>query len=123
MNCEQFVEDYANALKTQDWARVKALIHPNATVTFSSGSTHKGIEEIGAAYQRNFSLIKNGEFFISKVHWVIQKADFAVYTFDFDWKGIVQGNTASGSGKGTTTIIRILDRWQLLAEHLGPSDG
>ena len=42
MNPETFIEKYEAALATQDWQQVAPLVHPEACVTFSSGSVHIG---------------------------------------------------------------------------------
>lgn len=38
MNPEKFIEKYEAALATQDWQQVAPLLHPDACITFSSGS-------------------------------------------------------------------------------------
>lgn len=118
-----FIIRYSQALASQDWDKVKALIHHEACVTFSTGETHFGKEEIEAAYKRNFALIKNETYRISDVFWVWMARHFAVYIFDFSWSGEVNGKQVSGEGVGTTTLVQERGRWLLLAEHLGPKKG
>ena len=120
MTPEEFIEAYARALATQDWSAVAPLVHPDACVTFSSGDVHQGKDAVGAAYARNFSLIKDETYAISHVRWVRKGADFAVYLFDFAWSGLIDGTLASGSGRGTAVLLREDGGWRLLAEHLGP---
>lgn len=117
---EQFIKDYEAALASQRWDNVAPLMHSNACVTFSNGTVHKGIHAIQDAYQRNFSLIKEEEYQITDVHWVSKNKAMAVYLFIFSWKGIINGQQASGSGRGTAVIIFEDGRWKLMAEHLGP---
>ncbi|MCW3126702.1 MAG: hypothetical protein JWO03_2360 [Bacteroidetes bacterium] len=121
MNPENFIQDYELALASQDWDNVAPLIHENACVTFSDGSVHKGIVLIAEAYKRNFSLIKNEQYSISDIHWINVDEGVAVYLFKFTWKGIINGQEASGFGRGTAVIIFEGDQWKLVAEHLGPS--
>ena len=45
-----------------------------------------------------------------------------VYLFHFNWKGIINGQQASGSGRGTTVIMFENGKWKLVSEHLGPAD-
>lgn len=121
MQAEQFIKDYSAALATQQWQHVGRLIHTDACVTFSNGAVHKGIAAIEAAYTRNFTLIKNEDYRITDIHWVMQDSTTAVYIFRFNWRGIINGQEATGSGRGTAVIVKHKDRWQLLAEHLGPA--
>jgi hypothetical protein len=114
-----FVEKYKEALATQQWASIEPLIHPNAVVTFSNGAVHKGIAEIKAAYERNFALIKNEDYQMTNLHWVLQNETTAVYVFDFSWSGMINRELASGTGKGTAVIVLENGNWKLMAEHLG----
>lgn len=120
---EQFVKDYERALATQDWAVVEPLVHHDACVTFSNGTVHVGKQAVKAAYLRNFSLIKNETYTVFNLRWILKSEQIAVYLFDFSWKGLIDGNPAEGSGRGTTVISRQTGVWQLLAEHLGPRTG
>ena len=120
MNPEDFIKLYAAALATQDWQQVDPLVHPNACVTFSSGSVHKGKAAIRQAFERNFSLIQDETYAIKNVHWVMQGADTAVYLFTFHWSGLINGEPASGAGTGSSVLSKGAAGWQLLLEHLGP---
>jgi ketosteroid isomerase-like protein len=57
---------------------------------------------------------------ISNVHWIMRTSDVAVYLFDFQLTGRIEGRDAAGSGRGTSVLVRNGGGWQLLAEHLGP---
>lgn len=119
MTPEQFITAYSAALASQQWQQVAPLIHPNACVTFSTGAVHKGIDAIQKAYEHNFAIIKNEEYVVTDVHWVLTNSDSAVYLFNFNWKGIINGAHAEGSGKGTAVIVYEGAVWKLMAEHLG----
>ncbi|MCX6199561.1 MAG: nuclear transport factor 2 family protein [Bacteroidetes bacterium] len=116
---EQFITAYELALASQQWKNVEPLMHANACVTFSTGTVHKGIEAIKQAYEKNFSHIKNERYSVTNVHWVTQNNETAVYLFNFHWQGIINGEQAAGSGKGTAVIIFEDEKWKLIAEHLG----
>lgn len=120
MDPEEFIRAYQQALASQDWTNVDPLVHENASVTFSNGTVHKGKSEVRRAFEKNFSLIKDEEYSIANVHWVTKSSEMAVYLFDFSWSGLINGQPASGSGRGTSVLIKESDRWQLLVEHLGP---
>lgn len=121
MSPQDFIKAYEAALASQNWDLVAPLIHPDACVTFSNGSIHIGIDAIAEAYKRNFDLIKNEKYSISDVHWIDADETFAVYIFKFSWSGIIQGQQAQGSGRGTVVISQENGRWKLIAEHLGPA--
>lgn len=120
MDPEEFIQNYERALATQDWGRVEPLVHPDACVTFSNGTVHKGKAEVQRAFEKNFSLIKDETYSITNVHWIMKSPDTAAYLFEFSWSGTINEKPASGAGRGTSVLIKETDRWQLLVEHLGP---
>jgi len=120
MKPEHFITNYENALTSQKWEAVDPLIHPNCTVTFSNGRSHRGKNEVQAAYQTNFALIKSEKHTISEIHRVVKAENFAIYTFAYEWSGMINGELASGSGRGTSTLIGEDATWRLIPEHLGP---
>ncbi len=105
---------------TQQWSTVAPLFHEDVCVTFSDG-TFKGKAEVQQAFERTFSLIKDETYVISNLHWVTKRADYAVCLFTFSWSGIINGQQASGSGRGTSVLVNEAGRWLLLTEHLGPN--
>ena len=120
MTPEDFINLYEEALASQRWEKVDPLIHPNCTVTFSNGKCHQGKDQVRSAFQQNFDLIKDEDYSISDLHWVVRGADFAVFTYSFHWSGVIHGESASGSGRGSSTIIFEAGAWVLVSEHLGP---
>jgi ketosteroid isomerase-like protein len=119
MKPEDFVEAYEGALGTQSWDAVEPLIHENACVTFSTGAVHKGKSQVQKAFEKNFSSIESEKYSISNVFWVTRGTDIAAYLFDFDWAGLINGGQVSGSGRGTSLLVKEGGKWQLLIEHLG----
>lgn len=119
MTPENFIINYQSALASQDWLVVSPLIMAEASVTFSDGSVHSGKIAIQAAYERNFNAIKSEKYSILNVSWLRKEKDFAVYQFDFEWSGFFHDELVSGSGIGTSVIIRTQEKWMLLTEHLG----
>ncbi|TVR50583.1 MAG: DUF4440 domain-containing protein [Puniceicoccaceae bacterium] len=119
MTPEHFISAYEQALASQDWDKVAPLVHEDCVATFSSG-TYKGKGEVEGVFRHNFKAIKGEHYAIRNVYWVRQAGDFAVYTFDFRWSGIINGEKASGGGRGTSVIAKTGAEWQLLSEHLGP---
>lgn len=118
MKPEDFITQYETALRTQDWRNVAPLIHNDACVTFSSGTLHKGKQAIKAAFEYNFTLIKNEHYSVEKVHWVKKDNSMAVYLFEYFWKGIINGNLVEGNGIGTSVLVYENEHWILLTENL-----
>jgi hypothetical protein len=119
MHPEEFIISYEAALASQNWDNVEPLVHAKACVTFSNGTVHKGLQAIKVAFTKNFSLIKDEKYSITDVHWVVKDKEFAVYLFNFNWSGFIDGQQASGSGRGSTTLIFEKGKWLLVSEHLG----
>ncbi|HET9906675.1 MAG TPA: nuclear transport factor 2 family protein [Anaerolineales bacterium] len=120
MDIEEFIHAYEQALATQDWVNLDPLVHQDACVTFSNGTVHQGKPAVRKAFERNFSSIKDETYSISNVHWVNKGSEMAVYLFEFNWSGLINDKPASGSGRGTSVLIKDNDKWLLLVEHLGP---
>lgn len=120
MTPEEFVIAYEAALATQDWQAVAPLMHGDACVTFSSGAVHKGLDAVKKAFESNFAAISCEKYKVSNLHWVSQNSTQAIYLFDFDWSGILNGEPASGGGRGTSVLVNETGTWQLITEHLGP---
>lgn len=113
MTPQDLMRSYEKALATQEWRN-------DVCVTFSTG-TFKGKSAVQAAFENNFSIIKDEQYSISNLHWVHRDHDFAVCLYDFSWQGLIDGQAASGAGRGTSTLVATDDVWQILTEHLGPN--
>jgi predicted ester cyclase len=118
MTPEDFVQAYKAALATQQWANVAPLLHSNATVVFSNGEVLQGISAIRVAYERNFSLIKNEDYHMFNLNWGLKNETIAEYSFDFSWRGTINGEPASGAGKGAAKLLCEEGKWKLIKEQL-----
>jgi hypothetical protein len=54
------------------------------------------------------------------MRWIHSDAHMVVGLFDYSWKGVINGKTGGGVGRGTHVLVNESGRWLLLAEHLGP---
>jgi ketosteroid isomerase-like protein len=120
MTPDDFISKYQAALRSQDWLAVEPLLHGRVCVTFSNGAVHRGVDAVGAAFKKNFSVIEGEDYRMSDLSWTYRTDDLAVCVFRFDWSGLIRGELASGSGRGTHVLVRDGDRWLLVVEHLGP---
>jgi hypothetical protein len=118
-SARSFVAAYEVALGTQRWEVIAPLVHPDCTVTFSEG-TYRGIAQVEAAFRKTFALIQDETYEMREVHWVLECETTAVLTFNFHWSGVIHGKAASGSGRGTSVLMKGSAGWQLICEHLGP---
>lgn len=119
MKQEEFIKAYEIALASQNWEIVEPLISSIASVTFSNGIVHIGKDNVKKAFENNFAKIKSEKYSIDNVKWLIKTEIYSVYLFEFNWVGIVNGQSISGNGIGTSVIIKEDGNWKLLTEHLG----
>ncbi len=123
MNPTEFIKSYETALGTQDWKVVEPLVSDKVSVTFSNGMIHIGKDNVQKAFEKNFSLIKNEKYTVENIKWLVRDEKYAVYLFEFNWTGIINGKSASGHGIGTSVLIKEDAKWKLLTEHLGKKPG
>lgn len=115
----EFIKAYENAISAQEWEMIDPLIHPNCAVTFTNG-TYKGKSEVEGIFRKNFDLIKEEDYKISDVYFVIEEANYAIFIFKYTWSGLIHGQPAEGGGRGTSVLVKDNGGWQLISEHLGP---
>ncbi|HWZ65455.1 MAG TPA: nuclear transport factor 2 family protein [Patescibacteria group bacterium] len=114
---EAFMEAYEAANNTHVWPNVQPFISPTATYWFTDGS-YTGISAIQKAIEATFASIQNEDYKVSDIHWPVVNSDVAVCTYDFSWKGMVNGNPKSGQGRGTNVLRKHNSSWQIVHEHL-----
>ena len=119
MTPQDLMKAHEQALASQDWKNVEPLMHEDVCVTFSSG-TYKGKSEVRKAFEHNFSVIEDEEYGIENLHWAFVGQECAVCLYTFCWQGLINGQPASGGGRGTSVLVNEAGRWQIVAEHLGP---
>ena len=119
MNAQEHLKTYEQALATQLWKNIAPLMHPDICVTFNNG-TYKGIAEVEGAFRKTFDLIKDETYQITNIHWIRNDESLAVCLYNFHWSGLINGQEASGGGRGTSVLVNENGRWLILTEHLGP---
>lgn len=120
MTPDEYLQRYERALASQRWDQVDPLVHDDVCVTFSTGAVHRGKQAVQKAFEGNFASIQNEHYEMLNIHWLKRGSDVAIYLFDFKWSGIIGGQPAQGSGRGTSVLVRDGEVWKLLVEHLGP---
>ena len=114
---EEFIHSYEEALRSHDQARVLELIDDDAVYFFSNETQHIGKSAIAEAIGRNFEIIKCEQYEMSNLRWLV-KNESAVVIFDYAWSGLINGEQASGFGRGTLVLKSHGESWRIVHEHL-----
>jgi len=116
-NLVEFIKAYEKANNSHVWSNVKPFIADDATYWFTDGS-FLGIEEIKGAIEVTFEKIRDEVYTISDLKWPIRTDSTAVCTYQFHWKGTIEGVSRAGSGRGTNVLVKSGDTWRIVHEHL-----
>jgi ketosteroid isomerase-like protein len=118
MSARDVLEAYEDRINSHDFDLLTDLIAPDATFWFSNG-THNGIAQVRAAFEATWQVMGPSEhYWLDQHQWIAQSEDVAVCIYRFNWKVIQNGEPVSGSGRGTTVLKRVDDRWRIVHEHL-----
>jgi ketosteroid isomerase-like protein len=112
-----FLRRYEQANNTHEIDRVVPLIAEDAVYWFSDGA-YRGLDEITGAIKRTFETIHDEKYEICDLEWVVLTAEHAVCRYRFAWTGVVDGQSRSGSGRGTNVIVKRDGAWRMQHEHL-----
>lgn len=115
---DKFMREYERVANSHDLQATLSLVAEEAVFLFSDGSVHLGKGSIERALRRNFELIKDEEYAIDNLTWILKTAGAAACVYDYSWSGVVNGKPASGSGRGTNILVRSGDNWRIVHEHL-----
>lgn len=122
MTPAEFIREYESSGRTGGVEHTLRLIDDRAIYWFSDGTRHVGKAAIERAIRRNLDLIKDETYRISDVVWLAEAADIAACIFRYDWSGLLHGEPASGSGRGTMVLKRRGDSWVVVHEHLSKGE-
>ena len=118
MSARDVLQAYEDRINRHDFDLLIDLIAPDATFWFSDGS-HRGIAEIRAAFEATWRVIGDTEhYWLDEREWIAEGDNAAACTYRFNWTATINGVPASGSGRGTTVLKRVNDRWWIVHEHL-----
>lgn len=109
---------YERAANSHDLAATLSLIDDEAVYLFSDESVHVGKKAVEKAIRRNFDLIHDEAYAISNLAWLVNSEEIAACVYDYSWSGMIGGELASGSGRGTTILRHARDGWKVVHEHL-----
>ena len=118
MTAQDVLAAYADRINAQNFDQLTDLIAPNAVFWFSSG-THAGIAAIRAAFEATWQVMgKDERYWLDEYEWIAEGHSAAACIYRFNWTTILDGQPMSGSGRGTTVLRRVEDRWWIVHEHL-----
>lgn len=123
MTAQDVLDAYADRINRQDFSLLTELIAPDATFWFSDG-THSGIAAIRAAFEATWQVMGPSEhYWLDQLEWIADGEGAAACIYRFNWEITVEGRRDSGSGRGTTVLRRVDDRWWIVHEHLSRHPG
>ncbi|MDT5028795.1 MAG: hypothetical protein QOE61_5221 [Micromonosporaceae bacterium] len=112
-----FMYRYEQATNRHDFDQLVPLIADDATYWFTEGS-YRGVDAIRTAIEHTFATILDEVYEVQDLEWVAVTDDLAVCRYHFSWKGVVEGEPASGQGRGTNVVTKRNGAWRMLHEHL-----
>ncbi len=116
-SAETVLRAYEERINRHDFDLLVDLIAPDAVFWFSDGS-HKGHAAIRAAFEKTWAVLANDTYWLTELNWIATGGDAAACIYRFNWKTIIDGEPRSGSGRGTTVLVRRAAGWQIVHEHL-----
>lgn len=118
MSARDVLQAYTDRINRQDFDLLTDLIAPDATFWFSNG-THSGIAAIRAAFEATWQAMGPTErYWLDQLEWIAEGDSAAACIYRFNWEITVDGRRDSGSGRGTTVLKRVGERWWIAHEHL-----
>jgi hypothetical protein len=122
MSARDVLAAYERVINQHDFDLLIDLIAANATFWFSDG-THRGIAEIRAAFEATWTALADETYWLDQREWIAEGDSAAACTYRFNWTATIKGAPSSGSGRGTTVLRRVDDRWWIVHEHLSRMPG
>ena len=116
---EAAFDRYRHLINTHDFDQLAAsVIAPDALFVFTE-KTHRGIEEIRAAFNRTWSVLPDEVYAMTDVQWLARDSQSALVAFRYSYRGTTKnGKALSGGGHGTNLYKRTPTGWRLAYEHL-----
>lgn len=113
------LHSYVQSLNTHSWEQISPHVAEDAVFIFTE-DTFKGKAAAQAAFEKTFALIKDEHFSLHDITWTAVSDTVATCHYEYRWRGFIEGQPASGGGRGTTILVKKGGRWLITHEHLGP---
>jgi ketosteroid isomerase-like protein len=114
----EFMRRYAENTDAHRLEATLMMIADDAVYLFSDGTSHIGKAAIADVLATNFAAIGDETYRIRDVRWLLSTDAAAACVYVFEWSGVIEGQMASGGGRGTSVLRRHGDSWLVLHEHL-----
>jgi uncharacterized protein (TIGR02246 family) len=118
MSPAQFMRAYEVAANAHDLEATLKLIADDAIYLFSDQSSYIGKDAIAKVLAANFDTLKNETYRIKSLVWTATSAGVAACVYEFDWSAEIDGQPASGNGRGTSVLRNTDGTWYIAHEHL-----
>jgi ketosteroid isomerase-like protein len=105
-------------MNAKDLDGAMALIADEAVYFWSNGSAMFGKAAIAEAMAANFAGTANDTYETLDVIWLVETDEVAACVFAFRWSGVIDGQPASGRGRGASVLRRIDGQWRTVHENL-----
>ncbi|HXW72052.1 MAG TPA: nuclear transport factor 2 family protein [Methylocella sp.] len=119
MSASEHMKLYEAKINLRRFDEVEPLLSPKAVFWFTDG-THRGIDEIRAAFERTWQTLQNEVYWLEDLEWIALSETVASCAYRFCWKAEIDGKTFEGTGRGTTVLRSESGRWKIIHEHLSP---
>lgn len=115
---DELMREYEQAANRHDLQATLDLIDEDAVYLFSDGSAHIGKQAVERGIRRNFDAIQEEIYRIDNLTWLVRGEEIAACVYDFAWSGMINGQAASGVGRGTSLLKCSGGGWKVVHEHL-----
>lgn len=117
MGAREILKAYELRINRHNFDELTELIAEDAVFWFSDG-THRGLAEIREAFDRTWRTLSGESYWLEDMEWIAEGDEAAACTYRFNWQSVIDGNPASGSGRGTTVLGLRDGCWKIVHEHL-----
>lgn len=113
---------YGEVINSHSFDDVAPLIAEDAVFWFGDGS-HVGLPAIRGAFEATWGRLADEVYWLEDVRWMAQGDDAASCVYCFHWQATVDGESRTGSGRGTSVLARRAAGWKIVHEHLSALPG
>src|ERR1700722_14151666 len=102
----------------KDLAATMKLIADDAVYFWGNGSAMFGKQQIAEGMKTSFAAIEDDTYDVHDVIWVAEDDHIAACVFRYEWTGKMNGQPASGRGRGASVPKRMGGEWRVGHENL-----
>ena len=119
----QTLDAYRERINSHDFDQLAGLVAPDAVFWFSNETTHRGLAAVRVAFEKTWAQLRDETYWLEDLVWIASGDTAAAATYTFHWRATIDGQPASGSGRGTTVLSRASGAWLIVHEHLSRGSG